>query len=435
MNTLQLNDLASLARDLGSGALSLFDYLQQLEETFTVKEPNLFAFLPENKRFERLHHEAEHLLSTFSDLNKRPPLFGVPIGVKDIFHAIGYTTRAGTTLPLRELQGPEALSVTKLKDAGALILGKTVTTEFAYFPPGPTRNPYNPGHTPGGSSSGSAAAVAASLCPLALGSQTIGSIMRPASYCGVIGFKPSYERISREGVIPLSPSVDHIGFFVTTLAGARLAARILCNYWNDEHSQHTPVLGIPEGPYLSYTSEEGISFFRRKTQQLKEYGFDVVSINVMSDFKEIAAQHNQIVSAEAAQVHKHWFSKYKDMYHDKTRELIERGQTISSQILMKALEGRKRLRDELTDCMDDNNIDLWLSPAAQGPAPRGLDYTGDPIMNLPWTYSGLPVISLPAGFNKEGMPMGLQITARWYHDEVLLALSTGIMDCLKATST
>ncbi len=435
MNDIPLNDLASLAQDLKSGVLSLFGYLQQLEQIFTVKEPSLLAFLPENKRFERLHHEAEILLSTFPDLSKRPPLFGVPIGVKDIFHVICYPTHYGNTLPVRELQGPEAISVTKLKDAGALILGKTVTTEFAYFHPGPTKNPYNPVHTPGGSSSGSAAAVAAGLCPLALGSQTIGSIMRPASYCGVIGFKPSYERISREGVIPLSPSVDHIGFFVSTLAGARIAASILCNCWNDEYSQHIPVIGIPEGPYLSYTSEEGISFFRRKTQQLQEYGFDIVSINVMSDFKEMVVQHNQIVAAEAAQVHKYWFSKYKDLYHNKTRELIERGQTISSQMLMKALEGRKRLRDELTDCMNDNNIDLWISPAAQGPAPRGLDFTGDPIMNLPWTYSGLPVISLPAGFNEEGLPMGLQITARWYHDEVLLSCSTGIEDCLKATST
>ncbi len=142
----------------------------------------------------------------------RPPLFGIPIGIKDIFHVNGFSTHAGSRLPPKQLMGEEAKCVSDLKKAGALILGKTVTTEFAYFEPGPTMNPHNPNHTPGGSSSGSAAAVAAGLCPLALGSQTIGSIIRPASFCGVVGYKPSYDRISRDGVIPVSPSLDHIGF-------------------------------------------------------------------------------------------------------------------------------------------------------------------------------------------------------------------------------
>ena len=177
--------------------------------------------------------------------------------MKDIFHVKGFLTRAGSGLPVDLLTGPEAESVTQLKQAGALILGKTVTTEFAYFAPGPTRNPRNPAHTPGGSSSGSAAAVGAGLCPLALGTQTIGSILRPASFCGVVGFKPSFGRISSAGVIPFAVSLDHIGFFTQDVAGATLAAAVLCKNWGDEEARtrgdgeakellnYRPVLGVP----------------------------------------------------------------------------------------------------------------------------------------------------------------------------------------------
>src|SRR6185436_18009180 len=148
------------------------------------------------------------------------------------------------------LQGEEAKSVTRLKEAGALIFGKTVTTEFAYFSPGPTRNPHNPEHTPGGSSSGSAAAVAAGFCHLALGTQTIGSIIRPASFCGVVGLKPTYDRISRDGVIPLSPSLDHIGLFTPDVDSAIDAARSLYRDWDEPNEVlRKPILGIPDGPY------------------------------------------------------------------------------------------------------------------------------------------------------------------------------------------
>ncbi|MBT3755848.1 MAG: amidase, partial [Candidatus Cloacimonetes bacterium] len=171
------------------------------------------AFLSETNRRERLHQELKELYHNFPYPNKRPILFGIPIGVKDIFHVNGFETKAGSDLPSEILQGEESVAVSKLKQAGALIMGKTVTTEFAYFHPGATCNPHNFAHTPGGSSSGSAAAVAAGFCPLALGTQTIGSISRPASFCGVIGFKPSIGRISTAGVIPFSKSADHIGFF------------------------------------------------------------------------------------------------------------------------------------------------------------------------------------------------------------------------------
>jgi len=227
------------------------------------------AFLPEEGRFERLRREEEALQvrwpnrtdpsdpSDPSDSKHRPPLFGVPVGVKDIFHVEGFPTGGGSRLPPEALRGPEAACVKTLKEAGALILGKTVSTEFAYFAPGPTRNPWNPEHTPGGSSSGSAAAVGAGLCSLALGTQTIGSILRPAAFCGVVGFKPSYERISRDGVIPLAPSLDHVGFFTPDVAGAERAAAVLCRDWRPAKPGRKPRLGVPEGPYLERASGEG----------------------------------------------------------------------------------------------------------------------------------------------------------------------------------
>src|SRR3970040_1828025 len=204
--------------------MNILEQIDVVEERFAEREAEVRAFVPEESRFERLRREAKALLSRFPDSGERPPMFGVLIGVKDIFRVGGFPTRAGSRLPAEVFEGPEAEPVKKLKAAGTLVLGKTVTTEFAYFAPGPTRNPHNLAHTPGGSSSGSAAAVAAGLAPLARGPQTIGSIVRPAAFCGVVGFKPSFGRISTEGVIPLSPSLDHVGFFTQDVAGAQQGA-------------------------------------------------------------------------------------------------------------------------------------------------------------------------------------------------------------------
>ncbi len=412
------------------------DDLDWLEGHFNAREPEVLAFLPEEGRFDRLRREARALLDRYPRPDARPPLFGLLVGVKDIFHVEGFITRAGSRLPQELFQGAEAESVTVLKNAGALILGKTVSTEFAYFAPGPTRNPRSPDHTPGGSSSGSAAAVAAGLCRLALGTQTIGSITRPAAFCGVVGYKPSYDRISRAGVIPLSPSLDHIGLFTTDVTGAARAARLLCRDWGLEIRdwrpvlsvvegleivERKPVLGVPEGPYLAHASEKGLTHFRGVRERLTAAGYEIVSVPAMLDFDEIHARHNLIVAAEAARVHAEWFARYRELYHSQTAELIERGQTVSDDALTRALAGREILRNELMALMDANGIDVWISPAAPGPAPEGLDSTGDPVMNVPWTHSGLPTLSLPFGTNTAGLPMGLQVAARWRADEALLA--------------
>jgi len=402
--------------------LSLLGFIDELEIHFEEVEPNVRAFVPEAGRFKRLRSEGKTLLKHYPNPEIRPPLFGLFVGVKDIFHADGFATRAGSHVPPERLSGSEAVSVTKLKHAGALIFGKTVTTEFAYFAPGPTRNPKNLNHTPGGSSSGSAAAVAAELVPLALGTQTIGSITRPASFCGVVGFKPTYERISRSGVIPLSPSVDHIGFFTNDLKTALKTAKILCNDWKSPRiNTRKPVLGIPEGPYLQKAGEEMMAHFTQTCRQLNDAGFTLKSVSAMNDFEEIYDRHNNIVAVEAAQIHKEWYPEFGMSYHPRTIELIERGQQVDPKTYRFALQGREKLREGLTTLMNDHGLDLWLSPSAIGSAPRGFESTGDPVMNLPWTHCGFPTLNIPTSMNTNSLPLGLQFAAQWGSDEDLLS--------------
>ncbi|MGZ9166881.1 MAG: amidase, partial [Anaerolineales bacterium] len=386
--------------ELRSGQLLLPDFLAQIEARFTQHESSIQALIPDEKRFDRLYDEAEALVLAYPDLIKRPLMFGALVGVKDIFHVEGFPIQAGSRLPsdvfqpADEFQGKEAKSVSRLLDAGALFFGKTVTTEFAYFSPGPTRNPHNPEHTPGGSSSGSAAAVAVGFCHIALGTQTIGSIIRPASFCGVVGLKPTYDRISREGVIPLSPSLDHVGFFVPDADSAINAARVLYADWNEPTQPlKKPRLGIPEGSYMQSVSGESLAHFDRVYKQLENAGYELQHIQIMSDFAEIRARHDAIMSAEAAQVHADWFGKYENLYSSKFTELIHRGQSITNNQLQDALAARDNFRADLRRTFLDHNLDAWIAPSTIGPAPKGLDSTGDPVMNLPWTQAGLPAIN------------------------------------------
>jgi Asp-tRNA(Asn)/Glu-tRNA(Gln) amidotransferase A subunit family amidase len=420
--------LAGLIPALRSGTLSLPAYLSQLEGQFAAREAEVQAFIPENGRFARLRQEAAALAARYPDPAGRPPLYGVPVGVKDIFHVDGFVTQAGSRVPPDLLAGPESTAVSRLRAAGALILGKMVTTEFAYFGPGITRNPHNPNHTPGGSSSGSAAAVGAGLAPLTLGTQTVGSIIRPAAFCGVVGFKPSYGRISAAGVIPLSTSVDHIGFFCQDAAGAALVAAVLAQEWQAAKGQNLakPVLGVPEGPYLERTEAEGLAHFRQVQRILTAAGYDLRPVAVMADFEEICHRHNSLVAAEAAVTHRAWFASFSGLYHPKTTELIERGQGISPEQVEQYRAGRAALRQTLETVRAEQGISLWIAPPALGPAPLSLESTGDPVMNLPWSHAGLPALNLPAGRAGNGLPLGLQLIGGWGQDEALLAWAQDI---------
>lgn len=422
--------LAKTVAALRAGERGLQDYITEVFDRIAAVEPQVQALLPEPDRCQRLRAEAAALQERFPNPAGRPPLYGALLGVKDIFHAGGFPTRAGSRLPPEVLAGPEASCVTALREAGALIVGKTVTTEFAYFEPGPTRNPHNPRHTPGGSSSGSAAAVAAGICTLALGTQTIGSIIRPAAFCGIVGFKPTFRRIPTDGLILFSWSADHVGLFTQDVAGMQVAASVVCRDWRSElvHAglDTQPVLGVPEGPYLTQASEEGLAAFETQLQRLREAGYEVRRAAVLEDITTINRQHRRMIAAEFAQVHALWFAQYGSLYRPRTVALIEEGRTVTAEELAEAREGQVQARARVQEVMEAAGVDLWVCPAAPGPAPEGIHATGNPVMNLPWTYMGLPVVTVPAGRARNNLPLGLQVVGRWMADERLLAWAEGL---------
>lgn len=412
--------LPSLAQALRSGDLGFEGYSDSLERRIVGRDGEIRALLPEANRFQRIRREAEVMQGRFPNVADRPALYLVPVGVKDIFHVDGFLTHAGSRLPAEALSAPEADAVGQLRQAGALVLGKTVTTEFAYFAAGPTRNPRSLQHTPGGSSSGSAAAVAAGLAPLALGTQTIGSILRPASFCGVVGFKPTYGRVSTGGVIPLAPSLDHVGWFTQDVSGSALAAAVLCSNWSEAPATNRPILGIPVGPYFRHADDEARRAIEAAAESLRSLGYEVRRVDLFPDFDEIARRHRLILAAEAARVHAEWFRLYGALYHEKTAELIRAGQAIDEADLAAAQAARHELRQSMGDLMQSKSIDIWMAPAAVGAAPRGLESTGDPVMNLPWTHIGFPAIALPFAMSASGLPIGIQLVAAHGADERLL---------------
>ncbi len=414
--------LSEIALSLRGDRSDLFSYIDEVCSRVEYYDPQIQALLPEPERRERLMREASALKIRFPDPSKRPLLFGVAVGVKDIFSVDGFPTRAGSKLPPETFAGSEATCVSTLRAAGALVLGKTVTTEFAYREPGPTRNPQNLNHTPGGSSSGSAAAVAAGFCSLALGTQTIGSVIRPAAFCGIVGFKPSYGRIPTQGLIFLSPSADHVGLFTQDVAGMSLAASLLCKDWQlRSEKSRLPVLGVPAGPYLNQASDGALAAFEKQLAWLEQNGYPVRRVPALGNIESIALRHRRMIAAEMAQVHSKWFAENEALYRPQTAAMIREGQQVDAPELVECRAGPGRLRAQLEELMAKSGVDMWVCPAAPGPAPEGIGSTGDPAMNLPWTHAGMPVITIPAGLHANGLPLGLQFVAPFLADERLLA--------------
>lgn len=417
--------LADTVAALRSGHLDLHAHIDAICDRIERVDPLVQALLPEPDRRGRLHRDAAALMALFPDPAGRPPLFGALLAVKDIFHVDGFTTRAGAALPPELFAGPEAACVTRLRQAGALVLGKAVTTEFAYFEPGPTRNPHAPDHTPGGSSSGSAAAVAAGLAPLALGTQTIGSVIRPAAFCGIVGFKPSLGRIDPSGLVFFSRTLDQVGLFTQDLAGAALAASVLCAGWRGLPAPvRPPVLGVPVGPYLEQAEPAALRAFWQQMGRLAAAGVEVREVPALASIEALNSLHRRLVFAEFAQEHAEIYGRHAALYRPRTAEIIEIGRTVSLEELAAARANIAVLRRELEGQMDSAGIDLWACPAARGPAPAGLHATGDPAMNLPWTHAGLPALTLPAGLAGNGLPLGLQLVGRLGDDEALLGWSS-----------
>lgn len=406
------NNLAETLQALKSGGLNLISYTNSLCDLIDAVEPHVHALIPEADRRQRLLKEAAALLSTYPDPLKRPPLFGIPVGIKDIFRVDGFKTACGSKLPSELFEGPEAPIVTQLKNAGALILGKTVTTEFAYFEPGPTRNPNHTDFTPGGSSSGSAAAVAAGFTPLAFGTQTIGSIIRPAAYCGVVGIKPSSLSISADGVIPFSPTLDHVGFFTHDLDGAQLIASLFCNEYLPAHSQTVVnlTIGIPDKLYLHQADSIILAHFNEVVAQLQINNIKIIKTTLFSDIEIINGLHKQLAAREFAMTHRKWFATHAELYSPHSVRLIKEGADVPDKANKQIFEFRSTLRTQVDALMEKEGVDVWLSPATLTLPPKGLSSTGSPLMNLPWTFTGHPVITIPYGKTSANLPFGLQFT-------------------------
>ncbi len=399
------------------------EYYQALCRRIGEAETIIQAFVPGTFVPQRITAQVERCLERFPEPSTRPPLFAVPVGVKDIFHCNGFTTRCGSRLPPELFQGPEAETVARIRAAGAVVIGKTATTEFAYFAPAATRNPANPAHTPGGSSSGSAAGVAAGFFDCALGTQTVGSVIRPAAYCGVVGFKPSLGRVSTGGIVPFSTTVDHVGVFCPSAGAIPAIMAVLDSSWQPSPAPAGMRLGIPRGPYLSQADATALAAFEAQVGRLAGAGTAIAQVPVLEDIRDVNARHNALIAAEIARVHAPWFETHRDLYRPKTREIIATGQAVPETALARLRSSCTALRQTLLDAMRTSGIDAFVCPSATGEAPKGLDATGRPLMNLPWTHAGLPALSLPAGVGPGGLPLGLQLVGGFGRDERLVSVA------------
>lgn len=426
---LKKRSLVQEAAALRAGTDDPVDAVHRTCDRIDAVDPEVRAFVAETGRRTRLLKAARRAAAAVRDPAGRPVLHGVPVGIKDIVRVDGLPTRAGSALPPEVLGGRQAGVVDRLYAAGALIAGKTVTAEFAVTAPGPTRNPHNPAHTPGGSSSGSAAAVAAGMVPLAIGTQTVGSMIRPAAYCGVVGFKPGYGRIPVDGVIPNAASFDTLGCYATDVAGVALAASVLVDGWRPEAvvgPGPRPVLGVPAGPYLERADDAALRAFEEQQELLRSAGYTVHEVPVMDDFEQIVEQLFTMNRYEVARAHRDWFARFGDRYRRQTTAAIQEGRMIGDAAYEAARIRRHAFRARLAADRAAAGVDLWIAPSATGPAPAGLTTTGTSIMCLPWSNAGLPALSLPAGRAPNGLPLGLQLIGGSGTDEELLQGAAGI---------
>jgi len=334
------------------------------------------------------------------------PLHGVPVGVKDIFDVAGMPTTGGARPFAHTRPSADAAAVARIRAAGAIVLGKTVTTEFAYRDPAPTRNPWNRAHTPGGSSAGSAAAVAARMAPLALGSQTVGSVLRPAAYCGVVGFKGTHGLVPVAGVIPLAWSLDHVGVLTRSVADAALAMSVLAGRDLTPLLVSAPRLALaPE--LLSRASREVAAHTEAVADAFARAGATVSKIELPPSFRDLPAAGLTVLEAEAAAYHEPWFVKHADEYSPEMRSLIEAGRGLSATAYVGANRRRLSFRDDVMPLLAAH--DALLAPTAPAPAPSGLGSTGDGSLCAPWSNAGVPAISLPSGIAASGLPHAIQL--------------------------
>ncbi|HUF91018.1 MAG TPA: amidase [Candidatus Limnocylindria bacterium] len=422
--------LTEAAADIREGRITSAELVAGCLERIDEVEPTIHAWAFLDRDHARRQAEA-------ADLRRKEgravgPLHGVPIGVKDIIDTGDMPTELGSPFWAGRMPRQDAAVVSRLRAAGAVIMGKTVTTEYAYRHPGQTTNPHDAARTPGGSSSGSAAAVAAHMVPGAIGSQTNGSVIRPAAFCGVVGFKPTHGLLPRSGVLLLSRTLDHLGVFARTVEDAALLAETLAGH--DEEDPDTRPLARPPlaavaasepplPPRLAFVRSPAWERAEPDTQEafaalMDELGEAAVEVEPGAGFERAAQMHGTIMEVEMAHNLRRDYDKAGSALSAALREQIERGRHHSAADYTAAVAGIPSLNAALDPLFDE--FDAILTPAAPGEAPRGLQTTGDASFCTLWTYLGTPAVTLPLMRSSTGMPLGVQLIGRRDGDARLL---------------
>lgn len=414
---------------LASGALRAADLVRACLARIAELEPRVgaWAWIDEDHALA----QAQRLDQWRQSGRAVGPLHGLPVGLKDIIDTKGIPTENGTPIDAGRVPSEDAWIVARLRAAGAIILGKTVTTECAFLHPGGTRNPHDLDHTPGGSSQGSAAAVAAGMVPLAVGTQTGGSVIRPAAFCGVVGLKPSFGMIPRTGILTQSPSLDTVGVFARSVADCALLAEAIAGH--DPADPATEALPAPRlldtalspppvAPVLAFLKPPGwdqadpqtVAAMQELAGLLAEQCFEV-SIPGLED---AAAIRRRINLAEMAKCYYALERRGRDRMSDILRAAMDEGKTVLARDYIAALDWRAVINAAAAPVFA--RCDAILCPAAPGPAPRGLADTGDAIFNGLWTLSGMPAVTLPVFTAENGLPMGIQLVGQRGNDARLL---------------
>lgn len=430
---LTLSDAAGRIR---RGELSPVDLVQSCLTAIGRLEPEIKAWVTVDG--DRALAQAARLADEARGGSYRGVLHGIPIGIKDIFYTAGMRTTAGHAPMANFVPDYDSAVAERLQRAGAIILGKTTTTEFALMAPTPTRNPWNLAHTPGGSSSGSGAAVAARMCPAAIGSQTGGSTLRPAAYCGVVGFKPTHGRISAYGMIPLAYSTDHPGIIARCVADLAPLLQVLAGYDSRDHTSAQ----VPADDYVravenrvvqpriawlngGYFGEKARDEVRRNVQavaaRFADTGARVEEVAPAPIFARVASAFWKILAAEPAAYHREALAQRPETFDPRTLEFLQKGLAMPAVKYLGALEVQRELRREVAVLL--HQFDAILVPSTPSPAPLGLESTGDPVFNNPWSMTGNPVVGLPSGLSSGGLPLAIQLVGAAFAEARLLALA------------
>jgi len=420
------NSLVQACELIQKEQLSVDEYLGQCVVQADALEPTLKAFT------------VRASLPTLIQQSGSGPLRGIPESIKDLIDTKDFVTSYGSPIYQDFVPSEDAEIVKKIRKLGGVIFGKSVTTEFAWRKPGATTNPWNSGHTPGGSSSGSAAAVASGIVPLAIGSQTAGSIIRPASYCGIVGFKASYGAVPRQGVHPVSGSLDHIGFFTRSVVDAVYAFNLLKNSSTQEDDsieipelilkpvnvvldQQKPRFAILKSPFDELLSQEQVDTLKNAAASLKASGASIEELSLPQTYWDGIEALAVLMSCEAAVVHKKHLEQFPELLGADIKELIEKGNAYSERDYLEAKNLQIALRKSIGNYFE--RFDAILAPPATGEAPKGLSFTGNPIFCSLWTFIGTPAIALPLGKSSNGLPLGVQLIGDYRADEKLVNIA------------